>query len=76
MTTVTLDLDEALVADLRAEAERTGRTVDEVAARRLRASVIDELWSRNDLDEDAAMALADEAVRAVRADRTPGARTA
>ncbi len=76
MTTVTLDLDDDVVADLRAEAERTGDTVEQVAARRLRTSVIDELWSQNDLDEDEAMAIAVEVVREVRADRDREARSA
>lgn len=76
MTTVTLDLDDDLVADLRVEAEQTGDTVEQVAARRLRTSVIDELWRRNDLDEDEAMAIAVEAVREVRAERARKARSA
>lgn len=73
---MTLDLDDDVVANLRAEADRTGDTVEQVAARRLRTSVIDELWSRNDLDEDQAMAIALEAVGEVRAERDREARSA
>lgn len=72
MTIVKLELDDDVVAELRAEAERTGASIDQVAARRLRAStgsVIDQLWSRNDVDHDEGMALANDEVRAMRAER-------
>jgi hypothetical protein len=73
MTTVTFELDEDLVAELRAEAERTGRSVDQVATDRLRnpapEHVFDRLWARNNMDPDEAMQLALEEVRAVREER-------
>jgi predicted transcriptional regulator len=73
MTTVTLELDDDLVADLRADAERTGRSVDQVAADRLRrgrTSVIDRLWARNDMGEDEAMQLALDEIQAMRTEKT------
>jgi predicted transcriptional regulator len=72
MTTVTLDLDDDLVAELRAEAERTGRSIDQVAASRLREqgrSIFDRLRDRAGLAEDEGMALAVEEVRAAREER-------
>jgi len=72
MTTVTLDLDDDIVADLRAEAARTGLSLDQVASTRLRGSAVsifDRLRERPGLDEDEGMALAVEEVRAVREER-------
>ncbi len=71
MTTLTLRLDDDLVADLRADAERTGRSVDEVAADRLRrhepVDILERLRARpGGLSEEEGMQLALHEVRAVR----------
>lgn len=72
MTRLELNLDDDVVDEMRAEAKRTGHTIDQIASRRLRAgagSVIDQLWSRNNLDYDEGMALAVEELHAMRAER-------
>lgn len=76
MTTVTLELDDD-VADLRADAERTertGRSVDEVAADRLRrrepSDTLERLQARpGAMSEEEGMRLALQEVRAVREER-------
>lgn len=77
MTTVTLDLDDDVVADLRAEADRTGRSLDQVALRRLRrgaTSILDELRARPEgtLAYEEGMALAVDEIRAMREERSAG----
>ena len=70
MTTVTLELDDDVVADLRSEAARSGRSIDEVAAERLRSrqpqDILARLRARPGLSEEEGMHLALEEVRAVR----------
>lgn len=69
-TTVTLD--EGLLRAVRIRAARTGKRDSEVIEAALRRDLaldlLDELWARNDLDEDEAMALALEAQASARAD--------
>lgn len=77
MTTVTLDLDDDVLAGLRAEAESTGRSLDQVVSWRLRrdaTSIFDELRARpeNTLPYEEGMALAVEEVRAMREERRAG----
>ena len=73
MTTVTLELDDDVVRTLQAEAARTGRPSEEIVSaavrRYVRPSVLDELWARNDMDEDEAMQLALDEIRAMREER-------
>lgn len=76
MTTVTLELEEDLVAELRAEAERTGRSVDQVVSDRLHdrkpEHIFDRLRARPGLPEDEGMQLALDEVRAMREERRKG----
>ncbi|HUP68569.1 MAG TPA: ribbon-helix-helix protein, CopG family [Acidimicrobiales bacterium] len=75
----TVELDEQLLDAADAEAERTGRSEDDViedALRRhfdgRRASVVDEVWARNAgdaLSEDEALTLARSELRAMRQER-------
>jgi predicted transcriptional regulator len=74
MTTVTLELDDDVVADLRSEAERTGRSVDRIASDRLRSRSDDHIFDRlrardTAMDEDEAMQLALDEIRAMREER-------
>jgi len=74
VTTVALSGE---IADaVRAEAARTGRTdaeVVEVAVRRfLGPSILDQLWTRSELTDDEAMAIALDEIRAHRAERRAG----
>ena len=74
VTTVALSGE---IADaVRAEAARTGRTdaeVVEVAVRRLLGpSILDQFWTRSELTDDEAMAIALAEIRAHRAERRAG----
>jgi hypothetical protein len=76
MTTVTLELDEDLVAELRAEVERTGRSVDQVVSDRLNGRkpehIFERLRSRAGLSEEEGTQLALDEVHAMREERRQG----
>jgi plasmid stability protein len=61
----TLTIDDEVLRAVKVRAARTGRgdseVIEEVLRRELGFDVLERLWQRNDLDEDAAMALAVEA---------------
>ena len=61
----TLTIDDEVLRAVKVRAARTGKgdseVIEEVLRRGLGFDVLDRLWQRNDLDEDAAMALAVEA---------------
>ena len=67
----TVSVEESVLRAVRVRAAREGCADSDVIERALRREVgfdlLDGLWSRADLDEDAAAALASEALRAVRA---------
>jgi hypothetical protein len=61
----TLTIDEDVLRSVKIRAARTGRpdsaVIEESLRRDLKLDLLDELWSRNDLPEDDASALAVEA---------------
>ena len=61
----TLTIDDEVLRAVKVRAARTGKgdseVIEEVLRRGLGFDVLERLWRRNDLDEDAAMALAVEA---------------
>ena len=61
----TLTIDDEVLRAVKVRAARTGKgdseVIEEVLRRGLGFDVLERLWQRNDLDEDAAMALAVEA---------------
>ena len=69
-TRTTLTIDEELLRAVKIRAARTGRRESEViedAVRKdLGRTILDEIWARNDMEEDDAMKLALEAQEAVR----------
>jgi predicted transcriptional regulator len=69
----TVVLEQELAEAVDSVAARSGRAPDQVIEQALRQylepSVIDRLWERNRLDEDEAMRIAVEEVRAHRAER-------
>jgi predicted transcriptional regulator len=73
MTTVTLELDDDVVEALRDAAARSGRPSEEIVSAAVRRyvgpSVLDRLWARNHMDEDEAMQLALDEIRAMREER-------
>ena len=70
-TTVTLD--EHVLRAVKVKAARTGRgdseVIEEALRRDLGFDLLDQLWAKNDLDEDKAMELALEAQRWARRPR-------
>jgi plasmid stability protein len=60
-----LTIDDEVLRAVKVRAARTGKgdseVIEEVLRRGLGIDVLERLWRRNDLDEDAAMALAVEA---------------
>jgi len=73
---VSVVLEDEIADAVRREAARTGRTEAEVVETALRRhmapSIIDRLQERATLEEDEAMAIAVEEVRALRAERRAG----
>lgn len=69
-TRTTVTLDEQVLTAVRVRAARTGRpdsqVIEDALRRDLGLDLLDQLWATNDLDEDAALALALEAQRATR----------
>ena len=69
----TITVDESVMRAVRVRAAREGRSDGEVIERALRREVgfelLDRLWAKGDLGEDAAMELVLEAQRAVRGGR-------
>lgn len=69
-TRTTLTIDEQVLRAVRVRAARTGMGDSEVIEQAVRKDLgfdlLDRLWSRADLDEDEAMALAVEAQHATR----------
>ena len=67
-TTVTLD--EGVMRALRVAAARTGRrdseVIEDALKRHLGFELLDRVWARNDLSEEEALALANEAVHETR----------
>ena len=76
MSKVTIEIDEELLHRVRDEEARTGRPASEIVATAIRRyvgpGILDQLWERNDLDEDAAIRLAVEEIDALRAERSGG----
>lgn len=72
-TSVALDLDPEVAGLLREHAQGEGVTEGEIVSRAVRVldirAVAADIRSRSDLDEDAVMAFAVDAVKAVRAER-------
>ena len=72
----TIKLDDDVLAAVRVEAARSGRSEDEVVEAAVRRyvgpTVLDRLAARNRLDEDEAMAIALEEVAAHRRERRSG----
>ena len=70
---VTIDLDQEVAALLEASAADAQVSEGELVERAVRAmdlrSLVDRIRARSDLDEDAAMQLVREELRAVRSDR-------
>ena len=66
-------LDEDLLAKVKAAAQQAGTdegaVIEEAVRRFVAGNVLDRLWSRNDLDEDEAMAIATAELAALRASR-------
>jgi len=72
----TVQLDDDVLAAVRLEAARSGRSEDQVVEAAVRRyigpAVLDRLAARNRLDEDEAMAIATEEVAAHRQERRSG----
>ena len=70
--TTTVSLDEKLMTEVHAAAQRSGLSDDEVIEQALRRfvglDVLDELWSRNHLSEPEAMEIATSELRALRSE--------
>jgi predicted transcriptional regulator len=70
--TTTVRLDEKLMTEVHAAAQRSGLSDDEVIEQALRRfvglEVLDELWSRNRLSEAEAMEIATSELRALRSE--------
>lgn len=66
----TLTIDRVVLRAVRVQAARSGKrdsqVIEEALRRDLGLKLLDDLWSRNDMSEEEAMALALEAQRAVR----------
>jgi plasmid stability protein len=66
----TISIDEDLLRALRVRAAREGRADGEVIERALRRDLgfelLDRLWAQNDMDENAARALVQEAITETR----------
>ena len=71
-TRTTLTIDEQVLRAVKVRAARTGRgeseVIEEAVRKGLGLDLLDHLWERNSLPEDAAMALAVEAQKAARRD--------
>jgi hypothetical protein len=69
----TLTIDEEVLRAVKVKAARTGKgdseVIEEALRRDLGFDVFERLWQKNDMDEDAAMALALEAQHATRRKR-------
>jgi len=69
-TRTTLTLDEGVLRAVKVRAARTGKgdseVIEEALRRELGLELLDRLWARNDLSEDAATDLAVEAQHATR----------
>lgn len=69
-TRTTLTIDEETLRAVKVRAARTGKgdseVIEEALRRQLGLDLLDRLWARNDLDEDAAGELAVEAQHATR----------
>jgi hypothetical protein len=72
----TLTVDAEVLRAVKVRAARSGKgdseVIEEALRRDLGLDLLDRLWARNQLDEDAAMALAVEAQHAGRRRRRPG----
>jgi len=66
----TVYLDEAVLREARIQAARTGQKDSELIESAIRSylglDVLDDVWSRSDLDEESALRLAYEALEAAR----------
>lgn len=66
-----MTIDERVLTAVRVRAARTGKgdseVIEEALRRDLGLDLLERLWAKNDLGEDEAMALANEAQRATRA---------
>lgn len=69
-TRTTLTIDERVLTAVKVRAARTGKgdseVIEEALRRDLGLDLLDRLWAKNELSEDAAMALAVEAQHATR----------
>lgn len=69
-TRTTLTIDEETLRAVKVRAARTGKgdseVIEEALRRQLGLDLLDRLWARNELDEDAASELAVEAQHATR----------
>lgn len=71
-TRTTLTIDEEVLRAVKVRAARTGKgeseVIEDAVRRDLGLDLMDRLWARNDMGEDAAMKLALEAQREARRD--------
>ena len=69
-TRTTLTIDEEVLRAVKVRAARTGKgeseVIEEAVRRDLGLDLLDRLWARNDIAEDDAMDLAEEALKASR----------
>ncbi len=69
-TRTTLTIDEELLRAVKVRAARTGRreseVIEDAVRKHLGLSILEEIWARNDMDEDDAMALALEVQKELR----------
>ena len=74
-TRTTLTIDEEVLRAVKVRAARTGKgeseVIEEAVRRDLGLDLLDRLWARNDMAEDAAMDLAKEALKASRQNSGP-----